>query len=76
MKNKVTESAFLNWYFSDSDDVKMLGTRALESLLSEGMFNVDARTFFDECGYIPQHICEDSEGNADYDPSEVELIKG
>lgn len=76
MKNKVTESAFLNWYFSDSDDAKTLGERAIESLLSEGVFNVDARTFFDECGYIPQYICEDADGDEEYSTDEVQLIKG
>ena len=76
MKNKVTESAFLNWYFSDSDDVKWLGERAMESLLREGKFKISVEMLFDDCGFIPQYICEDSEGNADYDPSEVELIKG
>lgn len=74
-KNKVTASSFLKWYFSDSDDLKSLGSRALDSLLYEGVFNVDARTFFDECNYIPQHICEDADGNNEYDPSEVCFIQ-
>jgi hypothetical protein len=75
MKNKVTKSQFLAWYFSDSDDIETLGNRAHESLMDDGEFTITAQDLFNECGYIPQHICV-KKGKAEYDPSEVELING
>jgi len=72
-KNKVTSTSFITWYFSDSDDVENLGNRAIESLLNNGSFSISAKDLFDECGYIPQHICE-KDGDGEYDPKEVEFI--
>lgn len=74
-KNKVKASAFLQWYFDDASDVRYLGSKALESLMKNGFYNVDVRTFFDECGYIPQCICEDADGGDEYKPSDVLLIQ-
>jgi hypothetical protein len=73
-KNKVTASSFLGWYFSESDEVKALGQRALEMMLREGFVNLSARQLFDECGYIPSFICESNEVDEEYEPSEVEFI--
>jgi hypothetical protein len=75
MKNKVTKSAFLDWYFSDSEDIESLGERAYQGLMYDDEFHITTRDLFNECGYIPQHICV-KKGNAEYDPSEVELING
>lgn len=72
-KNKVTLTSFINWYFSDSDDVKNLGNRAIENLLTDGFFRISAMDLFNECGYIPQHICEVT-GDDEYEPNEVEFI--
>jgi hypothetical protein len=72
-KNKVTLTKFINWYFFDSDDVKNLGKRAIENLLTDGFFRISAMDLFEECGYIPQHICE-VDGDGEYHPSEVEFI--
>ena len=77
-KNEVTASAFLNWYFSETIDAHDIGYRVIESLKSDGVFSISARQLFDECGYIPKYICidnTDAEG-VDYDPTEVELIRG
>lgn len=72
--NSVTASKFLDWYFSDSDDVTSFGDRCVEMIQSEGFVNLSARQLFDECGYIPQFICEDSDGNEEYSPSDIEFI--
>lgn len=76
--NSVTASRFLNWYFSDSDMVESFGQRAVEMLESEGFVNISARQLFEECGYIPQHICEDLDVDWDdareYSPEEIEFI--
>jgi hypothetical protein len=74
-KNHVTASRFLAWYFSDSEDAESIGNRAIASLNWEGSFNISVRILFDECGYIPQHICEDADGDNEYDPSQVCFIQ-
>jgi hypothetical protein len=75
MKNKVKASDFLAWYFTDSDDAESIGNRVIESLQCDGTFTIDVQTLYDECGYIPQHICEDSDGDNEYEPNEVLLIQ-
>jgi hypothetical protein len=72
--NSVTASRFLSWYFSDSDMVESFGQRAMNMLESEGFVNISARQLFEECGYIPQHICENDEGDYEYNPESVEFI--
>jgi hypothetical protein len=79
-KNKVTKSAFLNWYFSDADDIKTIGYRVMEGLKADGTITLSVDELFNEAGYIPQHICEvdgaekDYLSQDEYQPSEVELI--
>lgn len=81
-KNQVTASKFLKWYFSDADNVREFGNRALNQLKSFGFITINARELFDECGYIPQFICEErnDEWNEDwgnekvYYPEEIEFI--
>ncbi len=78
--NSVTASRFLSWYFSDSDMVESFGQLAVKMLESEGFVNISARQLFEECGYIPQFICE--HGNVskrmavseEYSPEEIEFI--
>lgn len=74
-KNQVTASSFLEWYFSDSDDVLTLGDRTIEELLKNGTFTITTKELFERCGYIPQHICEDSSGGEEYHSFEVEFIQ-
>lgn len=74
-KNKVKASDFLAWYFSDSDDAESIGNRVIESLQCDGTFTIDVQTLYDECGYIPQHVCVNKKGDNDYDPTEVLLIQ-
>lgn len=73
-KNKVKASKFLAWYFSSSDDVKSIGNRAVITLLHSGVVTITAEDLFDECGYIPQSICENNVGEFEYNPSEVQFI--
>lgn len=74
-KNSVTASSFLEWYFSDEEMLESFASMGIDALGKEGSFNISARILFDECGYIPQFICEDSKGDNEYDPSEVEFIQ-
>jgi hypothetical protein len=79
-KNKVTKSAFLNWYFSDADDINTIGNRVIKGLKADGTITLSVDELFNEAGYIPQHICEvdgaekDYLSEDEYHPSEVELI--
>ncbi len=79
-KNKVTKSAFLNWYFSDADDIKTIRHRVIGGLKDDGTITLSVDELFNEAGYIPQHICEVDGADKDYlsedeyHPSEVELI--
>lgn len=78
MKNKVTASAFLNWYFSDKDEVYDFGKRCIRMLNNHGIVNIDVKILFDECVYIPDYICEDFDGDYgadnEYAPQELEFI--
>ena len=73
-KNKVTKSAFLDWYFSDLDIAESVSNRVIADLKRDGKSTLTARELFDECGYIPQYICE-IDGDGEYVPSEVEFIQ-
>ena len=72
-KNKVTASSFLAWYFSDSTDAHDIGYRVISELNENGKVTLSVESLFDECGYIPQYICE-MDGDDEYDPSEVLLV--
>lgn len=74
-KNWVTASSFLEWYFSDEEMLESFASMGIDALIKEGSFNISARILFDNCGYIPQFICEDSNGDNEYDPSEVCFIQ-
>ena len=72
--NSVTKSSFLDWYFSDSDDVITIGERAINELKDTGTFTISVEELFDECGYIPQEKCEDNDRDNEYHPSQIQLI--
>ena len=75
MKNQVTKSRFLSWYFSDSDDAHAIGYDVISDLRNEGSFTISVEQLFERCEYIPEFICvDDNDGGNEYDPSEVELI--
>jgi hypothetical protein len=78
MKNKLLASKFIEWYYSDHEDVKILGTSMMHLLLRTGQCSISFQEVFDECGYIPKYICEDNDGideySIDYNPEDVELI--
>jgi hypothetical protein len=76
MKNKVTTSRFLSWYFSDSSDAHAIGYEVISALKSNGVFTISVKDLFDSCGYIPSDICIDAKEGIEYEPSQVELIKG
>lgn len=74
IKNRVNASDFLKWYFSDSDDIYSIGKRVVDELISHGACILTSKKMFEECSYIPQFICENSDGSNEYLPSEIEFI--
>lgn len=55
-------------------DAHDIGLMAIQSLKKGGMFSTSVYKLYFDCGYIPQHICEDKSGDAEYDPFEVALV--
>lgn len=79
MKTQVTKSRFLDWYFADRDDVNQFSSRCIKMMAKEGFVNISVEMLFEECAYIPAHICEGQHDNFidDYEPNvDVELIEG
>lgn len=74
--NSVDSGRFLNWYFSDVDDLQNWADNLLEELRVTGKVSTSTQSIYDSCGYIPQHICNNSDGQNEYHPSQVELIHG
>jgi hypothetical protein len=76
MKNQVTKSQFLSWYFSNQCDAISIGYEIISALNEDGKYAINVNELFDCCGYIPREICEDNDGDNEYQPSELELING
>lgn len=57
LKGSVTASDFINWYFSDEDDVLNIGREVISNLRTVGNSTIKVKSLFDTCGYIPEHIC-------------------
>ena len=75
MKNQVTKSRFLSWYFSCYEDIEVLGQTAYDGLKSDGTYTVNVKELFDSSGYIPAFICVNVD-EGEYEPNELELING
>jgi hypothetical protein len=73
-KIKVKESDFLNWYFSDQDDILTFGRNMITELQSQGFVKESVQSLLDRCGYIPGHLSENPDDDNEYDPDDVELI--
>ena len=80
-KVKLTKENFLDWYFSDRDDILYIGNRIIGELKAEGKANVTTRELLDGCGELPSYIMEGYRDNEDewidtkyFEPSEIELI--
>ena len=73
--NSVTKSSFLDWYFSDEDDTITIGERVINELNDTGTFTISVEQLFDDCGYIPNWICEgESDKFTDLDTDNVQII--
>jgi hypothetical protein len=74
MRNKVTSSNFLLWYFSEEETKKDFAQSCIDMLMSEGFVNISARMLFEDCGYIPGYICE-TKCDDEYGTYDVEFIQ-
>ena len=72
-KIKITEKAFLKWYFSDTEDVMTFGQNMISELYTEGFVKESVQSLLDRCGYIPGFISKDAD-DKEYDPEDVELV--
>lgn len=73
-KIKVKELNFLNWYFSDAEDVLAFARNMINELKSEGFIKESVQSLLDRCKYIPGYISENPNDDKEYDPEDVELI--
>jgi hypothetical protein len=79
MKNQVTKSAFLEWYFSDNETINSIGDDVVSSLNESGEFIITIQDIFNNCGFIPRWLCVDNGENEglsmqEYSPKDIELI--
>ena len=72
-KIKITEKAFLKWYFSDTEDVMTFGQNMISELYTEGFIKESVQSLLDRCGYIPGFISKDAD-DKEYDPEDGELV--
>lgn len=73
-KNKITQSAFIDWFLNDTDVSTHIMSDLISGLEGNGMYTVSIQELFDNCGYIPSWICEDTSTQEEYSSEEVELI--
>jgi hypothetical protein len=72
---EVLASEFLKWYFSDREELFILGWNIAQQLGSTGKAEVTVEELYDSCGYIPGHLVKGVEDcNGDFDPQDLKLI--
>ena len=75
-KHKITRSRFLDWFFTDSEDVNLMGANVRAGLRSEGTYTITVQELFDTAGYIPAWITDykGKDDDQDFQPEDCELI--
>ena len=73
-KIKVKEADFLNWYFSDQDDLLTFAKNTISELRANGYAEDSVQGLLDRSGYIPGFISVNPNDENEYDPSDIELI--
>jgi hypothetical protein len=75
-KSQLKESRFLEWYFSDSDEVRDLGYQAMFKLREQGSFTITSQDLLDRCADVPTYIFEDLDLEGDnISNKQITLIK-
>lgn len=70
-KYKLTKKRFVDWLFSDDDDVEYWGTRFISELRDEGELSITLQEIFDERDEVPAHILENYPQDDGFDYTEV-----
>jgi len=75
-KLQVKASKFLDWMYSDSEDMQSLGRDLLFVLKRHGYLNITIKDIYDADEYVTSDIVEGYTGEytRDFETSEVELI--
>ena len=80
-KVKLTKERFLDWYFSDNDDILITARNMIKDLNSTGEFSTNVRELLDGCSELPDWIMKDYNEETDwsdeskcYSPEDIELI--
>lgn len=80
IKNSVSASAFIEWYFDD-DGHEFIVTDMINKLQNHGSYNISVHDLFKNCQYIPQHICNNcpppdqvNYTYEEYEPGEVDFL--
>lgn len=77
MKGSITASDFINWYFSDEDDVLNIGREVISALKTEGSSTTTVKSLFDSCGYIPAYKCtvyNNVDEDYEFEPSDLIFV--
>jgi hypothetical protein len=74
MKKQVTKSSFLDWYFSEKDDLLNFARWMIDDLTKTNGVYISIQDLFSGCGYIPASIVENDDTDNEYLPEECELI--
>lgn len=72
-KVKLKESAFLDWYFSNHEDVMLFARNIILELRTNGFVKESIQSLLNRFGHIPGCICE-GEPKGEFDPNDIELI--
>jgi hypothetical protein len=70
----IDREAFCDWYF-DHDICKdfFYNHKILDSLITNGVFKIDAQQLLDSCGYLPFHVVAEGQEPILDDGEEVEM---
>jgi hypothetical protein len=73
-KIKITEKAFLDWYFIDDEDYLRFAKNMASKLLTHGFVKESMQGLLERCTSIPGFISENPDDDKEYEPKDVELI--
>lgn len=57
-KYPLRESRFIEWYFSDYEEVRDLGYQAMFKLRGKGVFTITSQDLLDGCSEVPSYLFE------------------
>jgi|TARA_R110001606_G_scaffold266141_2_gene415099 uncharacterized membrane protein len=77
-KKQVNFKDFMQWFFSDSgeDEFAGFGEEVVAEINRVGSVTYTAQDMLDRSGYVPGHIVIGGDEDEEYDPSELQLVKG